>query len=119
MGLISKLQDLVHSNCPKSKDQTFPNKPYKDGKYYITKHGIDRMNERKITKGEIHVNLHTTPIYKSEIKISKDGYPSYERYSKNKINTRINPKSNRVATVSRYHTKLYNKFCNKKGKNEK
>ena len=46
------------------------------------------MNDRKINKGEMHVNLHTTPLFKTAVKTDIIGRKSYERYSNNKINTR-------------------------------
>ena len=110
MGLFSRLRDKTHTSCKKSKDTSLPSKPYKDGRYKVSQHGVDRMNERQITKGEVHVNLHTTPIKKTEVKYDKTGRPSYERDSDNKINTRINPKTRVVSTVSRFHTKEYEKI---------
>lgn len=68
MVLLNLLRDLIHSNCKKSKNKSIPTKSYKDGKYRISNHAITRMNDRKITKGELHVNLHTTPIKLSPIK---------------------------------------------------
>lgn len=114
MRLFSFINDKIHTSCKKSKDTNFPNKVYKDGKYRISTHAVDQMNIRKINKGELHVNLHTTPIKKSAVKMDKLGRPSYERFTKNKINSRINPKTNNVNTVSRFHTKEYNKIM--KGK---
>ena len=35
---------------------------------YITTHCVERMNDRKINKGEMHVNLHTTPLFKTAVK---------------------------------------------------
>lgn len=61
---------------------------------YITTHCVERMNDRKIKKGEMHVNLHTTPLFKTAVKTDIMGRKSYERYSNNKINTRINPINN-------------------------
>ena len=46
------------------------------------------MNDRKINKGEMHVNLHTTPLFITAVKTDNMGRKSYERYSNNKINTR-------------------------------
>lgn len=114
MVLLNLLRDLIHSNCKKSRNKSIPTKSYKDGKYRISNHAITRMNDRKITKGELHVNLHTTPIKLSPIKYGDNG-PSYERFSKNKINSRINPKTNKVSTVSRFHTTTYNKIMKERG----
>ena len=112
--MFNIIRDLIHTNCKKSKDKTIPKKSYKDGKYYITTHCVERMNDRKINKGEMHVNLHTTPLFKTAVKTDIMGRKSYERYSNNKINTRINPINNNVTTVSRFHTKKYDKL--KKGR---
>lgn len=117
MGLFSYIRNKIHTTCKKSKDRTVPSEKYKDGKYKISKHAVERMTERKITKGEVHVNLHTSPIKKTTVKYDKHNRPSYERYSENKINTRINPKTKVVSTVSRFHTKEYEKI--KKGKGVK
>ena len=116
MCWLSNFLDKFHTNCKKSKDTSIPTKPYRDGKYKVSHHGVERMNERKITKGEVHVNLHTTPVKKTKVKYDSKGRPSYERYSHNKINTRINPRTNKVTTVSRYHTSEYNKLTKKGAK---
>lgn len=115
MGLFSFINDKIHTNCKKSKDTSYPNKSYKDGKYRVGDHAVMRMNQRQITKGELHVNLHTKPIKITSIKHTEDG-PSYERYSKNKINSRINPETDNVNTVSRFHTSKYNKIMKGKKK---
>ena len=114
MWLFSFIKDIIHSSCKKSRDQTYPRGVYRDGKYQISVHAVDQMNKRKINKGELHVNLHTRPIKVSPIKTDKFGRQSYERYSRNKINSRVNPKTNNVNTVSRFHTKKYNQIM--KGK---
>lgn len=110
MSLFSFINDKMHTKCKKSRDTSFPNKVYKDGKYRVSTHAVEQMNKRKINKGELHVNLHTTPVKVSIIKRDEFGRPSYERFSKNKINSRINPETNNVNTVSRFHTKEYNKM---------
>lgn len=101
----------------KSKDETFPQKSYKVRKYYITKHCVEDMNVRKITKGEVYVNLTTKPIEITKVKIDNFGRPSYRRSSKNKITTAINPMNNYVTSVNRLHTKTFNKIM--RGKNDK
>ncbi len=101
----------------KAKDKSFPKKPYKVHKYHITKHCVEDMNSRKITKGEVHVNLTTKPIEVTKAKIDNFGRPSYRRSSKNKITTAINPTNNNVTSVNRLHTKTYNKIM--RGKNDK
>ncbi len=110
MGLFSFINDKIHTNCKKSKDTSYPDKPYKDGKYYITDHGVKRMNERRINKGAVHVNLHTKPIEISKVKIDSKGRSSYERYSKNKTCTGINSKNNNVATVREFSSKKLSKY---------
>lgn len=98
----------------KSRDKSIPKEAYMVKKYKVTKHCVDDMNERKITKGEVHVNLTSKPIYVTEIKYDNNGRPSYRRSSKNKITTAINPNNNNVTSVNRLHTKTYNKIM--KGK---
>lgn len=73
------------------------------------------MNDRKITKGEVYVNLTTKPIEVSKVKIDSFGRPSYRRSSKNKITTAINPTNYNVTSVNRLHTKTYNRIM--RGKN--
>ena len=109
MGLFSRLRDKIHTSCKKSKDTSLPSKPYKDGRYKVSQHGVDRMNERQITKGELHVNLHTTPLHKTNVEIDKKGRPAYVRYSKNRTRAVINPKNKNVASVRRYRDKELNK----------
>lgn len=113
MCIIAKIRKLIHTSCKKSKDTSLPKEPYKDGRYFVSYHGVKRMNEREITKGEVHINLHTTPIKKTKVKYDKLNRPLYERFSFNKINTRINPKIKKVCTVSRYHSKYYDKIIKK------
>lgn len=85
-------------------------------KYKISKHAVDRMYERNITKGEVHYNLYTKPLKITPIKYDSFGRSSYEKFAYNKINTRINPKNNVVSKVSRYHTKKYEKIMRSKEK---
>lgn len=68
------------------------------------------MNERNISKGDLHVNLHTKPIQKGKVKYDDRGRPSYERISDNKIVSEINPQNKKVTTVHSLHTKEYNKI---------
>lgn len=98
----------------KANETTLPKSSYKDGKYTVTSHAVKRMNERKISKGEVHTNLHTKPIKKSTVKYDKFGRPSYERTGRNKVVTEINPTNKKVTTVHRLHTKTYNKIKNKR-----
>ena len=91
----------------KSRDKSLPYESYKVRKYNVTKHCVDDMNKRKITKGEIYVNLTTKPIYVTKVKYDNKGRPSYRRSSKNKITTAINPDNNNVTSVNRLHTKTY------------
>jgi len=83
MKIISYLLSLFHSNCKKSKDGSIPYKPYRDGKYKVSSHAVERMNERKITKGEVHYNLHTIPIKVTSVIYDSQGRPSYRRSSNN------------------------------------
>jgi hypothetical protein len=83
---------------------------YDEGKYHVTYHATGRMKERGITKGNLRYNLTKKPIHVGETKYSQKGLPSYERYSRNLINARINPDNNNVTTVSRYPHELRKKF---------
>ena len=74
------------------------------------------MYERNITKGAVHYNLYNKHLKITPIKYDSFGRRSYERFPYNKINTRINPKNNVVSTVSRYHTKKYEKIIKSKEK---
>lgn len=98
----------------KSRNKKIPNKPYRVKEYNVTKHCVDDMNARKITKGEVYVNLTTKPIHVTQIKYDEAGRPSYRRSSINKITTAINPNNNNVTSVNRLHTKTYIKIM--KGK---
>lgn len=114
MNLFQKIRDKIHATCKKSKNRTIPKRPYKDGKYRMSWHSIDRMNDRKITKGAVHVNLHTTPLKKTGIYYDKQGRPTYRRFGYNRIVTGINPKTNVVATTYWYHTRDYDKYLKEK-----
>lgn len=71
------------------------------------------MQNRKITKGQLHVNLHTKPLA-VEKQIDDKGRPAKIRYSENKTRSVINPHSNVVASVRKYRNKEFNKV--KRGK---
>lgn len=62
----------------------------------------------------MYYNLYTKPVRKTKIKYDDYGRPSYERFSKNKINTRINPENKIVTTVSRYHTKKLDRYLKRR-----
>lgn len=96
MGIISWFKKRHEE---KSKDKTIPKKPYWVGWHKITEHAVKRMNEREITKGDVHENLTTKPIHKSKIKWDEKRRPSYQRTSKNSITTSINPFNQKVTSV--------------------
>lgn len=102
MSFLSKLFGKVRY-------KTIPKLPYK-----VTKHYVDDMNKRKITKGEVHISLISKVIQVTKVKYDDVGRPSYRRSSKNKITTAINPLNNNVTSVNRLHTKAYNQIM--KGK---
>lgn len=116
MIFLSKLKNKFHTFCKKSKDKTIPDKPYHDGFYKTTWHCVNRMKERNITKGQLHVNLHTTPLKKTKTKKDKLGRPSYKRFSNNKICSKINPYTKRIPTVHEYETKDLLKYIREMGK---
>ena len=88
----------------KSKDTTIPQSIYKDGRYKTSKHCIEQMQNRKISKGHLHVNLHTKPIL-TEREIDELGRPATIRYSANKTRSVVNPKKKVVASVRKYKEK--------------
>lgn len=99
----------------KSKDDTVPKAQYRDGKYKTSKHCIEKMQEREITKGQLHVNLHTKPLA-VEKQIDGKGRPAKIRYSKNKTRSVINPHSNVVASIRKYGNKEFNNVKRSKKK---
>ena len=88
----------------KSKDTTIPQSIYKDGRYKTSKHCIVQMQNRKITKGQLHVNLHTKPILTKQ-EIDDFGRRAIIRYSDNKTRAVVNPKKRVVASVRKYREK--------------
>ena len=94
----------------KTKERCIPKEPYKVKKYYVTQHAINRMNERKISKGELYYNLTRKPLTITKVKIDKNNRPSYRKTTKNKITSAINPLNNNVVSVNRFHSKEYNKL---------
>ena len=94
----------------KLEDTTIPKKPYWVWFHKLTSHAVKRMNERKITKGEVYTNLTTKPIHKSKIKWDNENRPSYQRISKNGINTAINPFNQKIVTVRREHAKKVDRY---------
>lgn len=83
----------------------YPKRPYKTYGYYVTPHSIQRMNQRRISKGELGENLRKKPRYKSKVSYDTLKRPAYERYSFNKVLSIINPFRKVVASVRRYHEK--------------
>jgi hypothetical protein len=96
----------------KVKDNHIPKEPYKVRDYYVNFHAVKRMNERKISKGELYYNLTRKPIALTEVKYDINGRPSYRKTTKNKITAAINPENKNVVSVNRLHTKEYIKIMN-------
>jgi hypothetical protein len=103
----------------KTKDRTIPKTAYKVKTYYVNSHAVLRMQERKITKGELYYNLTRKPIKVTKIKVDEKGRPSYRKTTKNRITSAINPTNKNVVSVNRLHKKDYIKIMNetKKGEN--
>ena len=91
----------------KTKERTIPKEPYKVRNYYVTAHAVKRMNERRISKGQLYYNLTRKPLEVTKVKFDKEGRPSYRRSSKNKITSAIDPRNKNVVSVNRLHTKKY------------
>lgn len=100
----------------KTKERTVPKEPYKVKGYYITAHAIKRMNERRISKGQLYYNLTRKPLEITKVKYDNNGRPSYRRSSKNKITSAINPNNENVVSVNRLHTKEYLELIKKQSK---
>lgn len=109
--LFNRFNDFYHTHCAASKDNAIPKSEYKDGKYSVTIHAVDRMNSRRITKGMLHVNLHTKPIFKTSVQYDTFNRPSYRQASKNKVVSVINPSNNNVVSVWKHS---YNKIVKEK-----
>lgn len=103
----------------KSKDRAIPKEPYKVKDYYVTAHAIKRMNERRISKGQLYYNLTRKPLEITKVKHDNNGRPSYCRSSKNKITSAINPYNKNVVSVNRLHTKTYLELMKKRNKKER
>ena len=108
---MGKLFNIVFRGHRPSKARitSIPRSPYRDGRFKVSKHSVQRMNQRGITFGELHTNLHTKAI-KARVKRDNLGRPSYNRISQNKIVSSINPKNKTVTTVRRMHTKKFNEL---------
>lgn len=108
---MAKLFDIIFRGYrpSKAKIMSIPRSPYKDGRYMVTNHCVQRMNLRGISQGALHTNLHTRAL-KTKIKRDNYGRPSYNRISRNKIVSSINPRNNNVTSVRRMHTKDFNKI---------
>jgi len=96
-----------------------PKKPYNTSGYYVTSHAVRRMQERKISKGELGINLRKKPRYRTAIHVNEPGKPSYGRFSWNKICSVINPFMKCVATVFRYGESTLRRIMKKERKNGK
>ena len=79
-----------------------PKKPYNTSGYYVTNHAVKRMNERKVSKGELGYNLRHKPRFKTSLTMDYGDEPFYGRFSWNRIFTAINPFRKRVITVYPY-----------------
>lgn len=114
-----KLFDVIFRGfrTKKAKDTTIPKSIYKDGRYKTSKHCIEQMQNRKISKGQLHVNLHTKPVL-TERDTDDFGRTATIRYSANKTRTAINSKKKRVASVRKYREKELKKAINRSQKND-
>ncbi|MCQ2772989.1 MAG: hypothetical protein MJ238_06955 [Bacilli bacterium] len=101
----------------KSRNCTIPITPYRDGHYRITKHAVARMSNRKISRGELHTNLHSKAI-KSKVKFDNNGRPSIKRITSNLIVSSINPRSRNVTSVWRINETRFKKIQNAKRRNK-
>lgn len=79
-----------------------PKKPYNTSGYYVTNHAVKRMNERKVSKGELGYNLRHKPRFKTSLTMDYGDEPFYGGFSWNRIFTAINPFRKRVITVYPY-----------------
>ncbi len=100
----------------KSIDSTVPKSTYKDGRYKTSKHCIEQMQERKITKGQLHINLHTKPVL-TERETDEFGRSATIRYSNNQTRSVVNSQKKVVASVRKYREKELKKA--KKRRNKK
>jgi hypothetical protein len=103
----------------KTRERTIPKVPYKVRDYYVTVHAVKRMNERRISKGQLYYNLTRKPLEVTKVTFDKDGRPSYRRSSKNKITSAINPCNKNVVSVNRLHTKKYAQLMQKQNRRKK
>lgn len=88
----------------KAFDTTIPKAQYKDGRYKTSKHCIEQMQNRKITKGQLHENLRTKPLIKIK-EIDNNGRKADVRFSNNKTRSVVNPTTKTVASVRKYRDK--------------
>ena len=103
----------------KTRDRTIPKMPYKVRDYYVTVHAVKRMNERRISKGQLYYNLTRKPLEVTKVKFDEEGRPSYRRSSKNKITSSINPYNKNVVSVNRLHTKKHAQLVQKRNRRKK
>ena len=97
----------------KTKERKIPQEAYKVKNYFVTPHAVQRMNERKITKGDLYYNLTRKPLDITKTKVDAMGRPSYRKTTKNKITSAINPINNHVVSVNKLHSKSYQKLINR------
>jgi hypothetical protein len=97
----------------KAKDSTIPKSTYKDGRYKTSIHCVEQMQNRKISKGQLHENLHTKPIL-TEREIDDLGRPAKIRYSQNNTRAVVNPQKRVVASVRKYRGKELKKAMNRR-----
>ena len=88
----------------------FPRRSYKVSGFRVSCHAVKRMRSRGVTKSALRYNLKHKPLHTTNVKYNKRGWPSYIRYSKNKVALAINPKTKNINSVWKYHTKLMNRF---------
>lgn len=103
----------------KTKERTIPQAPYKVRDYYVTVHAVKRMNERRISKGQLYYNLTRKPLEVTAIRFDKEGRPSYRRSSKNKITSAINPFAKTVVSVNKLSTKKHAQLMQKQNGRKK
>ncbi len=87
------------------KRKIIPKHPYRTHGHYVTKHAVQDMNKRNISKGELGYNLTKKPVYKSKPAFDNLRRVFYIRMDDKKTLSVINPSNKNVCSVRKYHDK--------------
>lgn len=116
MTSVGKLFNIIFRGFrpSRARNASIPRSPYRDGRFKTTSHAIKQMRARNISKGALHINLHTRAI-KTRVRRDSLNRPSYRRITQNQIVSAINPNNNNINSVWSINKNRYNSYARRYG----